>query len=191
MNVFRYPVRSLVGDYLRAGVGLAVGLSVLASAPGSIAVVIIFGGLTALFGGFAYRTLRRHLLRVAVTAEAIHGTGPGTQELPWAKLGLLKLRYYGTRRQRNQEANGEAGAGAGGGSRSGGGFMQLTLKGAGASLTLESSIEGFEYIAWHAAKAARENGVSLDSASAGNLLELGIDADEDGPRPEIKAVRSF
>ncbi len=177
MNVFRYPVRSLVSDYLRAGVGLVVGLAALANAAGSITLLIIFGGLTALFGGFAYRTLRRHLLRVAVTTEAICGSGLGTQELPWDKLGMLKLRYYGTRRQRNRE--------------DGGGFMQLTLKGAGASLTLESSIEGFEYIAWCAAKAARESGIGLDPISAGNLLELGIDADEDGPAPEIKAMRKF
>ncbi len=177
MNVFRYPARSLVGDYLRAGIGLAIGLGVLASAPVSVLVVVIFGGLTALFGGFAYRTLRRHLLRVAVTTEAIRGTGLGTRELPWDKLGLLKLRYYGTRRQRNRE--------------DGGGFMQLTLKGAGESLTLESSIEGFEYIAWHAAKAARETGIDLDPISAENLLELGIVADEDGPAPEITATRDF
>ncbi len=172
MKVFRYPSRSLTGDYLRAGIGLAVGLSVLASASGSVVVVVIFGGLTALFGGFAYRTLRRHLLRIAVTTEAICGSGLGTLELPWDKLGLLKLRYYGTRRQRNREDRG--------------GFMQLTLKGAGASLTLESSIEGFEYIAWRAAKAARDTGIGLDPISAGNLLELGIDADEEGPAPEIK-----
>ena len=177
MNVFRYPVRSLVGDYLRASVGLAVGLGVLASAPGSVTVIVIFGGLTALFGGFAYRTLRRHLLRVALTAEAIHGSGLGTREVPWGKLDLVKLRYFGTRRQRQRET--------------GGGFMQLTLEGAGASLTLESSIEGFEYIAWRATKAARENGVGLDPTSAGNLLELGIDADEDGPPPDIKETRKF
>ncbi len=175
MKIVRYPTRSLVGDYLRASVGVAVGLSVLASASGSIIVVIIVGGLTALFGGFAYRTLRRHLLRVAVTTETICGTGMGTQELPWDKLTMLKLRYYGTRRQRNRE--------------DGGGFMQLTIKGAGASLTLESSIEGFEYIVWRAAKAARDSDIGLDPISAGNLLQLGIDADEDGPAPEIKTAR--
>ncbi len=177
MNIFRYPVGSLIGDYLRAGIGVAVGLSVLVSASGSVIVVVIFGGLTALFGGFAYRTLRRHLLRVAITTEAICGTGMGAQELPWDKLSMLKLRYYGTRRQRNRE--------------DGGGFMQLTLKGAGTSLTLETSIEGFEYIAWRAAKAARDSGLGLDPITAGNLLELSIDADEDGPAPEIKVMRSF
>ncbi len=179
MNIFRYPVRSLTGDYLRAGVGLAVGLSVLGSAPASVTVVVIFGGLTVLFLGFAYRTLRRHLIRVAVTDDAIRGSGLGHRELTWDKLDSVKLRYFGTRRQRQREAGG------------GGGFMELTLAGAGASLTLESSIEGFEYIAWRATKAARENGVGLDPASAGNLLELGIDADEDGPAPEIKATRRF
>jgi len=117
MNIFRYPARSLVGDYLRAGVGLAVGLAVVVNAAGSITLLVIFGGLTALFGGFAYRTAQRHLLRVAVTAEAIHTSGLGTRELPWGKLELLKLSFYGNRRQRNRE--------------SGGGFMQLTLKGAG------------------------------------------------------------
>jgi hypothetical protein len=177
MNIFRYPARSLVGDYLRAGVGLAVGLAVLVNAAGSIILLVIFGGLTALFGGFAYRTAQRHLLRVAVTAEAIHTSGLGTRELPWGKLELLKLSFYGNRRQRNRE--------------SGGGFMQLTLKGAGASLSLESSIEGFEYITWRAAKAARENGVGLDPTSVGNLLELGIDADEDGPAPDIEPPRRF
>ncbi len=65
--------------------------------------------------------------------------------------------------------------------------MQLTLTGAGATMTLESSIDGFEYIAWRATKAARENGLSLDPASAGNLLELGIDADADQPAPQIEA----
>ncbi len=177
INVFRYPARSLVGDYLRAGVGVAVGLGALTNATGSITLLIIFGGLTALFGGFAYRTAQRHLLRVAITAEAICASGLGTRELPWDRLNMLKLSFYGTRRQRSREA--------------GGGFMQLSLKGAGTSLSLESSIEGFEYIVWRAVKAARENGVDLDPTSAGNLLVLGIDADEDGPAPDTEAPRSF
>ncbi len=173
MNVFRYPGKSLIGDYIRSGVGLAVGLSVLASASLSITVVIIFGALTVLFLAFGFRTVKRQLLRVAVTDEEIRGAGLGTHTLPWSRLDQLKLRYYGTRRQRVRESSG--------------GFMQLTLTGAGATVTLESSIDGFEYIAWRATKAARENGLSLDPASAGNLLELGIDADTDQPAPQIEA----
>ncbi len=172
MNVFRYPGKSLIGDYVRSGVGLAVGLGVLASASSSITIVIIFGALTALFLAFGFRTVKRQMLRVAVTDEEIRGAGLGARALPWDRLDQLKLRYYGSRRQRVRESSG--------------GFMQLTLKGAGATMTLESSIDGFEYIAWRATKAVRENGVSLDPASAGNLLELGIDADTDQPAPHTK-----
>ncbi len=32
MKVSRYPGKSLIGDYIRSGIGLAVGLGVLASA---------------------------------------------------------------------------------------------------------------------------------------------------------------
>ncbi len=172
MNVFRYPPGSLVGDYVRCAVGLAVGFGVLASRPSSLTIIIIFGVLTALFLAFGLRTLKRHVLQVTVTNATICSTGFGTREMPWRTLDRLKLSYYGTRRQRKRESSG--------------GFMQLTLRGGGASMSLESSIDGFEYIAWRAAKAARENGVSLDPASAGNLLELGIDADQDQPAPQIK-----
>ena len=172
MIVLRYPVKSLVGDYVRAGVGLAVGLGVLATVPASPAILIVFGGLSALFGVFGLRTVKRHVTEFAVGDAGIRAQGMGTAILPWPELETMKLRYYGTRRQRNR---GE-----------GGGFMQLTLRGGGASLTLESSVEGFEYIAWRAAKAAREKGLSLDPTSAGNLLDIGIDADAEEPPPKLQ-----
>lgn len=169
MRVYRYPLRSLLGDYLRAGIGLAVGLGVLVTVPASLTIVSVFGGLTLLFLLFGLRTVHRHMLQVALTDEQICGASFRTAVLPWQSLERIKLRYYGTRRQRRRE--------------DGGGFMQLSLKGAGTALTLESSIDGFELIAWRAARAARENGVSLDPTSAGNLLDLGIDADRDTPPP--------
>ncbi len=61
--------------------------------------------------------------------------------------------------------------------------MQLTLTGGGTSLTFESSLAGFDYITWRASKAARENGLSMDSTSAGNLLAIGLDADGESPPP--------
>ena len=116
------------------------------------------------------------MLKVAVTSEEICSAGFATRIMPWNKLEGLTLRYYGTRRQRARDSDG-------------GGFMQLTLRGGGAIVRLESSIDGFEQIARRAVKAARDNGVSLDPASAGNLLDMGIDADTeqsaptDAPRP--------
>ncbi len=173
MKVFRYPVKSVLGDYVRAGIGLSVGLGVLVSVPSSPVILLVFGGLSAVFGVFGLRTVRRHVTEISVGDTGIRSQGLGTQVLPWHDLETLKLRYYGSRRQR---ARGD-----------GEGFMQLTLRGAGASFTLESSVDGFEYIAWRAAKAARDNRVSLDPTSAGNLLDLGVDADVEQSAPDPRA----
>ena len=168
MTVYRYPLRSLVGDYLRASVGVTIGLGVLLSVPGSPVVLVIFGSLTILFLAFGLRTIQRHVVQVGLSEDEIRSAGFTTRVLPWSELERLELRYYGTRRRR---ARGDSGAG----------FLQLELRGAGASLTLESSIDGFERIAAQASRAARDNGVRLDPVSAGNLLDLGLDPDAAPP----------
>jgi hypothetical protein len=177
MKVVRYPVKALLADYFRAGIGLSVGLGVLVSVPPSPVILLVFGGLSAVFGVFGFRTLRRHVTTISIGDAAIGSQGLGACTLPWHELEMLKLRYYGSRRQRSR-GEGE-------------GFMQLTLCGAGASLTLESSVEGFEYIVWRAAKAARDNRVALDQTSAGNLLDIGIDADAEEPAPDLGAGDSI
>lgn len=171
--VYRYPGRALAGDYVRAGAGLAVGLGVLLSTPLSPAIVVIFGSWSALFGYFAFRTVQRTVTRVAVTDTEICDVGLRTRVMEWADLQWLKLRYFGTKRQE----------------RSRGGFMQLKLNGGGRSFIYDSGIEGFDYLAWRAAKAIRDNGLSMDPASAGNLLSLGVDADRETPPPEASGTR--
>jgi len=166
----RYPPRALVGDYVRATVGLLVGLGVLSVTPLSWPILAVFGGLTVLFLFFGYRTVQRHSTEVT-----LNETGIGScsflfrKSIYWSELNRLRLRFYGTRRQ-------VTGSGSGG-------FMELKLGDRGTTMTFDSALEGFEYLAWRATKAARDNGVSLDPASAGNLLQLGIDADSDQPPP--------
>ena len=170
MTVHRYPTRTLLGDYIRAAAGLAVAMAVLLSVPPSPIIVAVFGAVAVLFLLFGAKTLHRQITRVTLSDREIRSTSLAPRALPWPALEQLKLRYYGPRRQRDR---GDTGTG----------FMELTLKGGGASMTLESSLVDFEYIAWRAARAARENGVSLDPTSAGNLLDLGIDADSERPAP--------
>ena len=170
--VHRYPARALAGDYIRAAAGLAVGLGVLLSTPLSPAIVAIFGSWSALFGYFAFRTVQRNVTRVAITDTEICDVGLRTRVMAWADLQWLKLRYFGTKRQARAE----------------GGFMQLKLKGGGRSLTYDSGMEGFDYVAWRAAKAIRDNGFSMDPTSAGNLLSLGVDADRESPPPEASGT---
>ena len=166
--VFRYPVRALMGDYLRATIGVALGAGMLLGVAASPVVLLIFGGLTVLFLTFGLWTINRHVATIDVTDDYISSRGLVSKILPWPALERLKLRYFGVRRQSKSGASG---------------FMQLTLRGGGTKLTFESSLEGFEFIAWRAAKAMRDNAASLDPTSAGNLLALGIDADGDGPPP--------
>ncbi len=167
MKIYSYPVRALTGDYLRAVAGLGVSVAVLVAQPDNLIVIVIFGAAAALFGFFGFRTVQRHLTKVAITDEELCNAGFVSRIMKWTDLERLKLRYYGTRRQ-------EQGSG---------GFMQLTLRGGGLSLTYDSGMEGFDYVAWRAAKAARENGFSVDPAWAVNLLALGVDADGEMPPP--------
>mgnify|MGYP006207729509 CR=1 FL=1 len=103
----------------------------------------------------------RHVLRVAVSDEAIACRGATTKIIPWSEISAVKLRYFGSRKSKWRPL--------------GSGFMQLTLKGKGTAMTFESSIEGFDWLAARAAAALSANGHSLDPASASNLIELGID----------------
>ncbi len=162
MTVYRYPRRALIGDYVRAAVGLGVGLGVLISVPPAPAIVAVFGSITLLFLVFGLRTVQRQLVQVAITSDGIWAAGLISRSVPWQTLDHLALRYYGTRRQQREGS---------------GGFLQLTLRGGGTSMRLESSIEGFDEIVRQAAVAAHANGVSVDPTSAGNLLDLGVDAD--------------
>ncbi len=168
ITLYRYPRRALAGDYLRSAGGVALGaFALMASEPG-VWILLIFGMLTLVFGYFGLKTLERQVLRVAVTPEGIFTKSLLNKEIPWRDLRAIKLRFFGTRRQVK---------------RGSGGFMQLTLNGSRHRMAFESSIEGFSDIAWHAARALRHNNVKVDAATAGNLLTLGIDADEETPRP--------
>ena len=168
MRLYRYPPHVLMGDYLRAAVGVAVGIGVLLSVQPTPVIMVIFGGLTGLFGFFGLRTLQRHITKVAVTGDEICRQAFGSDVMAWRDLERFKLRYYGSRRQQ----------------RGNSGFLELTLRGGGTSLTFESNLQGFNYIAWRGAKAMRDNGASMDPTSAGNLLAIGLDADGEKPPPE-------
>jgi len=55
--------------------------------------------------------------------------------------------------------------------------MQLTAKGAGVAVRVDSALEEFPAIARAAAAAARANGVEISEATRVNLAHLGIAVD--------------
>lgn len=165
---YRYPPRRLLADYLRAAFGAAFCLMVLLAAEPVQALVWIFGALMAIFLLFGFHTARLHITRVALDGEAIHTRALNTRSLPWRRLERLRLRYFGSRRQRKQGK---------------GGSLELTLWGDGRKMKFDSQVEGFRDIAWHALQAARKGEVAFDETTADNLLSLGLDPERETPRP--------
>ena len=157
MSRHRYPPRALRGDLIGAGFGAALAGGLLLAVRPGWAGALLLGGLAALFLGFVLRTLARARQVVELTPDALSLSGPGLHRtLPWDGIRHLGLRYFATRRDRS------------------GGWLVLTLGGAGTTIRIESQIDGFDAILARAAAAARANGATMSDDTAGNLSALGI-----------------
>ncbi len=155
MTQHRYPIKSLILDYLRAGVGLSLtaGPLIITDIFTITAYILLF--LALLFTVFAIRTVLRQITTVALTSSGVESTGLFRAELDWCRLERVRLRYYTTRRDRRN------------------GWMQLSLMGPRTrQIKLDSSLEGFEDIALAAAREARNRGIVLDSTTTDNLYAL-------------------
>lgn len=156
MSEHRYPTDALIGDYLRAGAGMALTGTPLALTPLNVYVTAVLGVLMALFGVFGALTALRHLRRVEVGEEGIALVGPFPARLAWAALESVNLRYFATRRDGAK------------------GWMELRLAGEGRRVMLDSRIEGFDSIVRRAAAAAERQRLALNPATTTNFAALGI-----------------
>lgn len=152
---FRYPAGAIFRDYVRGGIGASVFLipvAVLDLPAISLYVCIAMG---TLFVFYLAQTVVRHRTRIDMDDRMIRNRSDA-QSFAWSELSTVALRYFSVRRDRDA------------------GWLELKLSSGGRSLSLDSRIEGFERIAAQAARAAAENGLSLDSATLSNLDALGI-----------------
>lgn len=171
MTIHRYSPKSLLPDYLRGGIGLAVCGGGWLLAPGAVHVVVIFGGLTVLFLLFTMRTVARQYTRIEMTDDAIISRGVRRIAVRWNDLRHVKLRYYSTRRNRA------------------GGWMTLKLAGGGGAIAADSNIDGFDAIAARAARAIIVSRLQVDDVTVANLAALGFTAPA-GDLPERAAETS-
>ena len=157
MSHHRYPRKSLLADYARAAVGIAViGVPmVLADLSGFVGLLVV--ALWALFAAYGARTAIRHLTTVEVSEIGIRTLGPLAREIPWEELRDIQLRYYATRRDRV------------------GGWMQLKVRGAGGSISLDSTLDGFDDVLAWVAEAAHGRGIELNEATRENLQQVAND----------------
>ena len=157
MKRYSYPTTSLLPDYLRVAFGLAVSagpLTVLELAPG---VAALLSGLVLLFAWFGVRTVLRQLSWLELSTADIALCGPICRRLPWQEVRRLQLAYYAPRRARQD------------------GWLQLTLRGRrGATICVDSTLDGFDDVLRRAMGAAAQNELPLDPATQANLAALGL-----------------
>jgi hypothetical protein len=155
-STHRYPVNALYGDYARAGLGLALTLGPAAMVGAGSGALYVLLPLALLFAVFALRTAARQIAVVELAADRVTLATWRRAALAWQDMHHLRVDYYSTRGDRA------------------GGWMQLTAKGKGTAIRVDSAIEDFVAIARHAADAARANGVEISEATRANLGHLGI-----------------
>lgn len=164
-ETLRYPPNVLLGDYARAVAGLALTalpLALLQVTPwiaGPLALCAL------LFAVFALRTAQRQMTRVRMDEEALRAEGPLGATIRWDELSDLRLRYYATKRGRDD------------------GWMQATLTGRSGKIRIDSNLDGFDAVIERAVAAVRANGLRLSQVTIDNLLALGITPPEPLPEP--------
>ncbi len=162
MSGYRFAVKPLRRDYIRAGIGLFLsGGGFLLASGGSIGEYV-FGPIALVFLAFLIHTAIRHRTYYDLTVDGIqrsNGLGPikRTSTLAWRDLRRVSLRYFSTRRDRSE------------------GWLQLTLVGSGTRFSLDSTLEGFDAVIAATAGAIREHGITVKATTAGNFAALGQD----------------
>ena len=156
MSVHRYPPNTLVGDYMRAGLGLLLTLPpLLWLGPGfAIGLALLIVAAVCLF--FVARTVERNRAIISVDDDAIVLTSFTRSEIRWADLARVNLAYYAVKRDKQD------------------GWMELTLRDSKTAIKLDSRLEGFLGIVVRTARIARERQLPLNQITLSNFKALKI-----------------
>lgn len=160
MSNHTYPLYTVLGDYIRAVLGVGVSsvpLFVFSSKP---IITYVFWGLIVIFSLYGLRTFMRHCSHYEATNDGLLVTGLLRRGFTWSQLSKLRLKYFSTRRDKS------------------GGWMQLEMTGNGQRIAVNSAISGFPDMLARAAEAAQANGIELDEASLANLASINTPVDE-------------
>jgi hypothetical protein len=159
----RYPLGSLVKDYLLGVIGLAVIINILATLEPGSGLFWFFAALAFFFLVVLLNAVQRHVMRVTLSEDGI-GTGPWNRRfIAWNDLKGLSLRFYAVRSVLG---------------RNKGGWMSLKLRSDGANIAVDSDLPHFQSVVTKAAMAAKANAVLVDAYTAHNLQSLGVEVPE-------------
>lgn len=156
MIYHRYPFRSLVWDYCRAGAGLTFALvPLILGAPG-IFFTAALGILALLFFLYGLRTASQHMTAYEVREEGIASHGPKRRFFGWTDMARVRLRYYSTQRDKSRRDLSR-------------GWMELKINGKKGALRIDSEVEGFDVILNAVAGAVEKHGIELDETTRDNF----------------------
>ena len=156
MVYHRYPMRSLVRDYIRAAVGFLVGAVPLSLGNPGTVFTLLLGTLAALFLGYGLRTLLMQLTAFEVRADGLAVHGPRRRFFAWDELTNVRLRYFSTQRDKERRDLKS-------------GWLELKLTGGPGTQRIDTELEGFPVILEAVARAVEQQGLALDEATAENL----------------------
>lgn len=160
-TLHRYPAAALRGDYMRAAAGLAVTVPALVLAPLPRWAGAVLAVLAALFAWLALRTARRQRAMVTSDDDGISCDG---RRIAWDALGDVRLTWYGNRKMSR-------------------GVMEMTLRGPGARIDIDSRITGFADIARRVHGALRARAIEPGPRTRENFRALNLPLDRPPPRP--------
>ena len=161
MSSHHYPAKTVMGDYIRGGIGVAVCGGLLAATQNfTVFHYLLVAGLL-LFGGFAFRTWQRHQTAYELSDEGIWANGPMSKVVRWSEITDIHLKYYSTRKDRKE------------------GWFQLTLRGGTGKISIDSNLEGFDTILAACARIFRVNRLELSESTAENFTVAGFPVQAD------------
>jgi hypothetical protein len=156
VSLHRYAPQTLIGDYMRAGLGLLLTVPPLMFLNPDTAIALALGIVAAVCLFFLARTIDRNRAVVSVDDDGIKLTGLRSASVRWAELARMTLAYYAVKRDKSD------------------GWMEITLKDAKATIKLDSRLENFGAVVVKAARVARERRIPLNQITLSNLKALNI-----------------
>jgi hypothetical protein len=159
MVELRYPVSSLVYDYLRGILGLGISVVIMQSIGLDTPIFWVILGLAVLFLVWLANTALRHLSRIRLDEEGLKSMPWPKKSIAWSGLEEMALRYYSTKRKRKD------------------GWMTLTLKSGKDKIDIESTLPHFADIVARAAYAAKQANLPLDQITLDNMDAIGVKVD--------------
>ncbi|MGF7163107.1 hypothetical protein FHS85_004765 [Rhodoligotrophos appendicifer] len=159
---FRQPWGVTVVAVLKALAGLAVTGAVALGGLGNPWVLAIAGIIALLFGAQLIAAVARHMSVIGIDDDAITRSTPFGRQIRWADLDDVELRYFSTRRDREN------------------GWMDLVLRGGRQKIVIDSDHPGFDPAVRRAVRTLRKKGIAMSPATIANAIVLGLDVGPTG-----------